>query len=196
MSNPVTIEDIYKLFQNSQELAENRAAEFDRRMTESRAEADRSMAKLEKTVERTTKAVEALTTRWGRFVEELVEPAVLRLFQEKGIDVKEVYPRARTKRQGFAMEIDILAVDDTELVLVECKSRLSKDDVDEFVEKLTRFKDAFPHYRNYQAYGAVAGIEINDGIDRYAYRQGLLVIKPSGDGVAIANDDDFRPVRW
>ena len=196
MSNPVTIEDIYKLFQNSQELAENRAAEFDRRMTESRAEADRSMAKLEKTVERTTKAVEALTTRWGRFVEELVEPAVLRLFQEKGIDVKEVYPRARTKRQGFAMEIDILAVDDTELVLVECKSRLSKDDVDEFVEKLTRFKDAFPHYRNYQAYGAVAGIEINDGIDRYAYRQGLFVIKPSGDGVAIANDDDFRPVRW
>ncbi|NUN66306.1 DUF3782 domain-containing protein [Pseudanabaena biceps] len=196
MSNLVTIDDIYKLFQNSQELAEKRAVEFDRRMAESRAEADRSMAKLERTVERTTKAVEALTTRWGRFVEELVEPAVLRLFQEKGIDVKEVYPRARTKRQGLAMEIDILAVDDTELVLVECKSRLSKDDVDEFVEKLTRFKDAFPHYRNYQAYGAVAGIEINEGIDRYAYRQGLFVIKPSGDGVVIANDDDFKPVAW
>ncbi len=37
-----------------------------------------------------------------------MEPAVLRLFQEKGIDVKEVHPRVRTKRQGFAMEIDIL----------------------------------------------------------------------------------------
>ena len=185
MSTPVTIDDIYKLFQASKE-------EYDRRA----AEADRRMVKLEKTVDRTSKAVEALTTRWGRFVEELVEPAVLRLFQEKGIDVKEVYPRARTKRQGFAMEIDILAVDDTELVLVECKSRLSKDDVDEFVEKLTRFKDAFPHYGNFKAYGAVAGIEINEGIDRYAYRQGLFVIKPSGDGVAIANDNDFKPVTW
>ena len=185
MSTPVTIDDIYKLFQASKE-------EYDRRA----AEADRRMIKLEKTVDRTSKAVEALTTRWGRFVEELVEPAVLRLFQEKGIDVKEVHPRARTKRQGFAMEIDILAVDDTELVLVECKSRLSKDDVDEFVEKLTRFKDSFPHYGNYKAYGAVAGIEINEGIDRYAYRQGLFVIKPSGDGVAIANDDDFKPVTW
>ena len=192
MSPPVTIDDIYKLFQASQEEYDRRAAEADRRA----AEADRSMARLEKTVDRTTKAVEALTTRWGRFVEELVEPAVLRLFQEKGIDVKEVYPRARTKRQGFAMEIDILAVDDTELVLVECKSRLSKDDVDEFVEKLTRFKDSFPHYRNFKAYGAVAGIEINEGIDRYAYRQGLFVIKPSGEGVAIANDDDFKPVTW
>ena len=192
MSTPVTIDDIYKLFQASKEEYDRRAAEADRRA----AEADRRMIKLEKTVDRTSKAVEALTTRWGRFVEELVEPAVLRLFQEKGIDVKEVHPRARTKRQGFAMEIDILAVDDTELVLVECKSRLSKDDVDEFVEKLSRFKDSFPHYDNYKAYGAVAGIEINEGIDRYAYRQGLFVIKPSGDGVAIANDDDFKPVTW
>ena len=196
MTKPVTIEDIYKLFQKSQE-------ENDRLFAESKAEANRrealaaiSLAKLERTVERTSKAVDALTTRWGRFVEELVEPAVLRLFQEKGIDVKEVYPRARTKRQGAAMEIDILAIDDTEIVLVECKSRLSKDDVDEFLEKLSRFKISFPHYKDYQAYGAVAGIEINEGIDRYAYQKGLFVIKPSGEVVAIANDQDFKPVTW
>lgn len=203
MSESITIEDIYKLFQKSQEEADRRAAEADRRvaeldrlMAESKVERDRSMASLERTVERTSKAVDALTTRWGRFVEELVEPAVLRIFQARGIDVKEVYPRARTKRQGVAMEIDILAVDDTELVLVECKSRLSKDDVDEFLDKLHRFKISFPHYQNYQVYGAVAGIEINEGIDRYAYRQGLFVIKPSGDGVAIANDETFRPLAY
>ncbi|TYT72039.1 DUF3782 domain-containing protein [Microcystis aeruginosa] len=160
------------------------------------AEAERSMAELKRTVERTSKAVDSLTTRWGRFVEELVEPAVLRLFQEKGIDIKEVYPRARVKRQGIAMEIDILGVDDTDLVVVECKSRLSQDDVDEFIEKLTRFKIAFPHYKNYQAYGAVAGIEINKGVDRYAYKKGLFVIKPSGDTVAIINDADFQPNTW
>lgn len=199
MSTPVTIEDIYKLFQKSQEKFELSVAEADRRSAEAErreALAAVSLAKLERTVERTSKAVDALTTRWGRFVEELVEPAVLRLFQEKGIDVKEVYPRARTKRQGAAMEIDILAIDDTEIVLVECKSRLSKDDVDEFLEKLSRFKISFPHYKDYQAYGAVAGIEINEGIDRYAYQKGLFVIKPSGEVVAIANDQDFKPVTW
>lgn len=214
MSEPVTIEDIYKLFQNSQEQADRRAAESkaeadrraaeaDRVMAEFKAEAalltaerEKSMAKLERTVERTSKAVDALTTRWGRFVEGLVEPAVLRLFQGRGIDVKEVYQRAQTKRQGVAMEIDILVVDDTELVLVECKSRLSKDDVDEFIEKLHRFKISFPHYQSYQVYGAVAGIEINEGIDRYAYRQGLFVIKPSGESVAIINDENFQPLAY
>ncbi|NCQ97414.1 MAG: DUF3782 domain-containing protein, partial [Microcystis aeruginosa W11-03] len=78
----------------------------------------------------------------------------------------------------------------------ECKSRLSKDDVDEFLEKLTRFKIAFPHYKNYQAYGAVAGIEIDEGIDRYAYNKELFVIKPSGDTVEIINDENFRPRTW
>ncbi|MBC1191557.1 DUF3782 domain-containing protein [Microcystis aeruginosa BLCCF108] len=182
---------------------DRRAAELERQAAEAKlesdrrsAEAERSMAELKRTVERTSKAVDSLTTRWGRFVEELVEPAVLRLFQEKGIDIKEVYPRARVKRQGIAMEIDILGVDDTDLVVVECKSRLSQDDVDEFIEKLTRFKIAFPHYQNYRAYGAVAGIEINEGIDRYAYRKGLFVIKPSGDTVAIINDADFQPNTW
>jgi len=182
---------------------ERRAAELERQAAEAKlerdrraAEADRSMAELKRTVERTSKAVDSLTTRWGRFVEELVEPAVLRLFQEKGIDIKEVYPRARVKRQGIAMEIDILGVDDTDLVVVECKSRLSQDDVDEFIEKLTRFKIAFPHYKNYRAYGAVAGIEINEGVDRYAYKKGLFVIKPSGDTVAIINDANFQPNTW
>ncbi|MEI6379778.1 MAG: DUF3782 domain-containing protein [Cyanobacteriota bacterium ELA615] len=210
MSKPVTIEDIYELFRASQAEAERRAVEIDRLFAESKAEderrkaeADRTMeelkrgiAKLEKTVERTSKAVDSLTTRWGRFVEELVEPAVIKLFQAKGIDVKEVHPRLESKRDEFSMEIDIMAVDETELVLVECKSRLSKDDVDEFLEKLPKFKLAFPHYKNYQVYGAVAGIEIDRGVDRYGYKKGLFVIKPSGDTVAIINKDGFRPEIW
>jgi len=211
MSKPITIEDIYELFRASQAEAERRAAEIDRLFAASKAEderrktederrkveADRSMAELKKTVERTSKAVDSLlTTRWGRFVEERVEPAVIRMFQARGIDVKEVYPRARSRRENIAMEIDILAVDETELVLVECKSKLSQEDVDEFLERLTKFKIAFPHFKNFKAYGAVAGIEINDGIDRYAYRKGLFVIKPSGDTVAIINDESFKPSSW
>ena len=171
------------------EEIQNYRAETERILAEAKLEHDRNIADLKR-------IVNSLTTRWGRFVEELVQPAVLRLFQEKGIDIKEIYPRARVKRQGIAMEIDVLAVDDTDVVLVECKSRLSKDDVDEFLEKLTRFKIAFPHYKNYQAYGAVAGIEIDEGIDRYAYNKGLFVIKPSGDTVEIINDENFRPRTW
>ena len=94
------------------------------------------------------------------------------------------------------MEIDILVVDETELVLVECKSHLTKEDVEYFLEKLERFKAAFPHYKDYHTYGAVAGIEVDQGIDRYAYKKGLFVIKPSGKTVEIINSDGFNPSTW
>lgn len=189
---PITIDDIYALFRTSQEELRISREEYDRRA----AKNDRSMDELKKSVAETTRAVNALTSRWGRFVEELVEPAVVRLFRERGIDVKEKHPRASVKRQGIAMEIDILVVDTTDVVLVECKSRLSTDDVNEFIEKLQKFKLAFPAYKNYQAYGAVAGIEINEGVDRYAYQKGLFVIRPSGDTVEIINDKKFKAMTW
>jgi hypothetical protein len=207
---PVTLEDIYALFRVSAEEFDRRIAEQERLAAAAKIESDlraaeenrravvaaRTLEEMKRSVAETTRTVNALTTRWGRFVEELVEPAVVRLFQERGIDVKEKHPRASVKRQGVAMEIDILVVDTTDVVLVECKSRLSKDDVDEFIEKLQKFKLAFPAYKNYQAYGAVAGIEINEGVDRYAYQKGLFVIRPSGDTVEIVNDEKFKAMTW
>jgi len=226
MSDSITIADIYKLFEQTNAALERSRAEFDRSMAESRAEfdrraaeakaeadrrtaefdrhaaeakaeADRNMASLERTVERTSKAVDGLTTRWGRFVEELVRPAVVRMFRDRGILITRSMERVRSPLSSRTpMEIDILGVNGMKVVAVECKSRLSKDDVDEMCDRLAKFKQAFPEYAQYALYGAVAGIEINDGVDVYAYRQGLFVIRSSGDSVEIANDDKFQPVDW
>jgi hypothetical protein len=204
MSDTVLIADIYKLFEKteaqfaeSQKEAERRNAEADRRSAEAdrrREEANRSMEELKKQVQETTKAVNNLTTPLCHFIEEMVEPAVVRLFLERGIDVTQTMSRLKSQRPGAAMEIDIVAVNGSELVAVECKSRLSKDDVNDFLARLQRFKVAFPQFREFRIYGAVAGIEIDHGIDAYAYRQGLFVIKQSGETVKIVNDAQFQPV--
>ncbi|MFQ4136023.1 hypothetical protein PGN35_006850 [Nodosilinea sp. PGN35] len=217
MAEPVTIADIYALFQASRAEDDRRAAEADRRMAALNAEADRRAAeadrraaeadrraaeadrrlqKLERIAANTSREVAGLTTRWGQFVENLVAPAVIRLFQERGIEVQELSRRMQSNRPGAEMEIDIFAVDGDVAVAVECKSRLSKQDVDDFLARLGRFRQAFPHYTGYQIYGAMAGIEIDKGIDRYAYQQGLFVIKQMGDTVAIANDTAFQPAAW
>ncbi len=203
MSNPITLEDFYKIFQESdrqreeterilRESFQRSQEEADRRA----AEADRTMEELKKVVANTSREVGNLTSRWAPFVENLVEPGIVRLFQARGIAVKETHSRIKSDRSTVAMEIDILAVDDNVAVAVEVKSRLSITDVDEFREKLSKFKQAFPAYKNYNIHGAVAGIEIDEGVDRYAYRQGLFVIKQSGETVEIANDETFKPKRW
>ncbi len=81
-------------------------------------------------------------------------------------------------------------------VAIEVKSRLSRQDVADFLARLGKFRQAFPHYADYAIYGAVAGIEIDEGVDRYAYQQGLFVIKQTGETVSIANDASLQPVAW
>jgi hypothetical protein len=194
MSQPITLEDIFQLFERQKEETERRAAEFERSLAASKAEADRRHAETERLIATTNAAVNSLTSRWGRFVEELVRPAVVRLFRAKGIDLKHTFLRACDEARQ--MEIDILGVNSTDVVLVECKSRLSHGDVDDFLTKLPLFKTAFPEFVAYRIYGAVAGIEIDQGVDRRAYQKGLFVIKPSGDTVAIVNDENFQPKTW
>jgi hypothetical protein len=103
MADPVTLQDIYDLFKASQadlqvsaaefdqRMAESKA-EFDRRMAESKAEADHRMERLEQLAANASREVSRLGDRWGLFVENIVAPAVLRLFQERGIEIQASLP--------------------------------------------------------------------------------------------------------
>jgi hypothetical protein len=210
MADPVTIQDIYDLFKASQadlqasrqefdrRMAESdrRAAEADRRAAEAKAEADRRMERLEELSANASREVGRLGDRWGTFVENMVEPAVLRLFQERGIEISRTFRWAKSTRPEARMEIDILAIDGDAAVAIEVKSRLAQPDVDDFCEKLQKFRLAFPEYASHQVYGAVAAIEFVQEIDRYAYRKGLFVIRQCGDSVELANDEGFQPRAW
>jgi hypothetical protein len=68
--------------------------------------------------------------------------------------------------------------------------------VKDHLERLREFKEFFPEYQEKKVLGAVAGIVIEDGADRYAYRQGLFVIGQTGDRVTILNDEKFIPRIW
>ena len=210
MSNPITLEDFYKLFQESErqrqeterilrESLERSREEFDRRLAEAdrrAAEAEQRLARTEAIAAQTNQAVNSLSSRWGHFVENLVAPAVLRLFQERGIPVQEVYQRVKSARGSQNLEIDILAVNDDVAVVVEVKSRLTQDYVRRFLRNLSRFKTAFPHYGNYRIYAAMAAIEIDRDVDTYAENQGLFVIEQSGDSVYISSTPNFTPRTW
>ena len=37
---------------------------------------------------------------------------------------------------------------------------------------------------------------INKGADKFAYRNGLFVLRQSGEIIEIANDESFRPKEW
>lgn len=187
-------------FQETERLMREQSQETERLMREQSQETDR---KIQKTMEENRRINRQLNQqignlggKWGLFVENLVAPACETIFLDWGIPVHRVSQRVRQRRNGDAMEIDVLVLNQNHVLAVEVKSTLSVDDVKDFAEKLSRFREFFPEYEQRQLYGAVAGIGLDLGADRYAYRQGLFVLVQSGETMAILNDRQFQPRNW
>ncbi len=176
----------------SSEETNQKMQETDRKMQET----DRQMKETDRKLKEVTTAIGRLGNRLGEFVEEMVRPAVVRLFQQRGIAVHQVFRGAYAERDGDAMEIDLLVVNSLDAVLVEVKSELKADDVKDHVSRLERFKKLFPQYAGFRVMGAVAGMVVPEAAARFAYRQGLFVLVQSGEAMTIGNDDDFTPGVW
>ena len=196
--NGIEIEELKKLSKET----DRQLKETDRQLKETDRQLKETDKKLEKYFRETDKKIKELTnlftTQWGRLIEALVEPGVLELFQKWGIKVKYTSRRIEIEDEmrRRIMEIDLFLENDVEGVIVEVKNFVKKEDVDELLEKLDRFKEVRPKYREYRLYGAIAGINFAKGVDKYAYRKGLFVLKSKGGLIEIANDEKFKPRVW
>jgi hypothetical protein len=125
-----------------------------------------------------------------------VHPAAVRLFQERGIDVHEVHRNVISNRDGEGIEVDLLVVNNTDIIAIECKSTLGIDDVNDHLERLGKLKRLLPAYSNKQVMGAVTAMIIPENVAQYAYRQGLYVIGQTGNQLVVRNDLKFKAKFW
>lgn len=201
-----TADDVWELLaelataqKETERILQEQSLETNRRMQETdrrMQETDRQMKETDRQIRQMSKEIGALGGRWGRFVENMVAPACETLFLNRGIPVHQVSQRVKKRLNGETLEIDVLVSNENHVLVVEVKSSLGVEDVKELIEDLKEFHQFFPEYNQKQLYGAVAGIEIEEGADKYAYRQGLFVLAQSGESVAILNDAKFQPKVW
>jgi hypothetical protein len=179
-------------FKETESLLRERDEKTDQQFKET----DRKIREVNKQISAVNKQIGDLGGKWGRFVENMVAPACETIFLKRGIPVHQVGQRIKKRLNGQTLEIDVLVTNADHVLVVEVKSSLGVDDVKALMEDLTQFRQFFPEYNQKQLYGAVAGIEIEEGADKYAYRQGLFVLAQAGETVAILNNSDFRPKNW
>ena len=191
-----TLDDVWRLFQETdrkfqetERLLKEQSQETDRLLKEQSQDTDRKIKEMAKTVDK-------LGNRLGDYIEDAVRPAAVRLFRDRGIEVHEVHQNISAQRSNEGIEVDLLVVNDSDVIAIECKSLLSVDDVNEHRERLDKFKRLLPSYAQKRVLGAVTAMVIPDNVAHYAYRQGFFVIGQSGEQLIIRNDDRFRPKAW
>lgn len=186
-------------FQETRQEIRQQSRETDRKIQETDRqiqETDRQIQETDRILKRVSKNLGDLGNRLGEFVEHMVTPALLRLFQAQGVDVHEVHSNVEAYRDGEGIEIDVLVVNDGDLVALECKSKLTLAHVDEHLARMEKLKRLLPAYRHHRALGAVAAMVVTESVKDYAIGQGLYVLYQSGENVEILSPEGFAPRVW
>ena len=181
------VRELFKETDRRSKETDRRSKETDRRSKET----DRQLKETDKQIKELSRL---FTGQWGKLIEALVEPGVKKLFVDRNIGVRETHRRVESVRNGSKMEVDLLLINDQDIVVIEVKTTLQVDDVREFVVDLQNFLEFFPRYKSYNIYGAIAALQMEEGADRFAYKQGLFVLKAGKENmVEMLNDLKFKP---
>ncbi len=185
-----------RILREQREEGERQRQEAARRFQETERILREQNDETNRTIREVNKQISNLGGKWGRFVENMVAPACETLFLDRGIPVHRVSQRVKNHLDGRTLEIDVLVTNEHHVLVVEVKSSLGVENVKELMEDLAEFREFFPEYNHKQLYGAVAGIDIEEGADKYAHRQGLYVLAQAGESIKILNDDSFQSKAW
>ena len=188
---------ILKEVSKNQKETSRKIAETNQQMKELSAEASQKIKELSVEVKETNqglkKAKELFETQWGRLMESLVEGDLLRILNETGIDVKNTYMNVKSDFGEDQYEYDIVAGNGEEAVVVEVKTTLRVKHIKFFLEDLKKFSRRLSVYKGKMIYGAVAYLRSEEEANKYAEKQGLFVIRATGDSASLINKKDFKP---
>ena len=189
-------------------IIKENARETDRIIKENARETDRLVKETSRLVKETSQQMKEtdrrldkslnrmqgrFDNRWGDFMESLVEGDLVALLQRRDILVDRIHPRPYGKRNGEDFEFDIVAINGAEVVVVEVKTTLCAADIKHFLKKLLKYTYYEPEHRGKTIYGAMAYLKTSKAAKTHAERQGLFVIRATGDSASIVNEEGFVP---
>ncbi|NCA84011.1 MAG: hypothetical protein EOM83_00375 [Clostridia bacterium] len=160
-------------------------------------ETDKKFQETDKQFKETDQKIKELsalfTSQWGKLIESLVEGDLVNLLNQRGIRVESTLQRRKGNFNGENFEFDIIAINSHEIVIVEVKTTLRVNDVEDFHKKVWKAKRYMPEYADKKIYGGVAFITADSASDRMAEKIGFFVIRATGNSSSIINTKDFKP---
>ena len=143
-----------------------------------------------------TRAISELNGTWKRFSEKIIFDNIENTLNALGFKDFSVRRNVKSTINSKHMEIDILAVGEDYVLVMEVKTTLKVEHVKRFVKKLKdKFLSFFPEFKGrYKVYGVVIGINLQEGVDEFAIKNGLLVFRYKDKSeVEVLNPERFKP---
>ena len=153
---------------------------------------------LKKSIKDFNKRFGYINNRFGDLVECIVSPKILNKFKDLGLEFETAASnfKVRDHKNKIYFEIDVFLQNTTAAMLVEIKTELKIEYINEHIarlEKMRRYADLHKESEPKTPrvfLGAVAGIVVSSDVKKYALENGLYLIEPSGEELNITPPDN------
>ena len=193
-NNPPTFESVWAMMQdNAVQMKEFR---------ESQKETDRQIKETERVMkegkEDFNRRLGSLTNLFGDFTVGMIVPKI----REKFMELDLVFLKSSSNvdvndnKNKIAFEIDILLENGEKAMLIEVKTKLTKERINKHIkrlEKMRKYADLHGDKRTFL--GAVAGFSVAKEVREKALSQGFYLIEPDGENFNITSPDG-KPTEW
>ena len=157
------------------------------------------MKKTDRQLKKNAKQMGDLHNRFGEIAEHLVAPRIHARFNEMGHHFEEVAPGGLKiiENDKTKTEIDLLLQNNTTVMAVEVKAKVTVKDVEHHIKRLEILRNHRRKVNDHRKIqGAIAGAIFGSAEKKAVMEAGLYVIEQSGDTMKIEMPDDFVPREW
>jgi len=206
--NPPSFESVWAILdrvaERQEELAKQQKEVFRgfEELKETQKETALQTKETERILKESKKALDiqigSLTNLFGDFTLGMVAPKLRDKFSDIGLVFLESSPNVDVtdKVNKISLEIDIFLRNSDKAMLVEVKTKLTKERITKHIERLEKMrKYADLHGDKRTFLGAVAGFAISDEVRKTALEEGLYVIEPDGENFNVTPPND-KPKEW
>jgi hypothetical protein len=171
---------------------EEKRAEERRKTEEELAEERR---KTERVVRQVNKQLGELGNKFGSFTEGMAFPSMEKILRNR-FKMDIVTLRAKSRQNGHSIEIDVMAYDNgsrNEVYLVEVKSHLTRESIDQMLETIEHFPKFFGAHGHRMIYGIIAAVDIPDNLRAEVLKKGLYLARIHDGEFELLTPKNFKP---
>jgi hypothetical protein len=175
--------------------AEERRKETNRELKEIHDRVAREQEETARQLRELGKQLGGLGDKFGSYTEGLALPAMTKILTQR-FHMDVVAARARSQRNGRSYEVDVLAYSESgidEVYIVEVKSHLREEALDQMKKNLGEFHEFFPGHRNKKVYGILAAVEAPEPVRQKVLREGIYLARIHDGQFELQVPEGFQP---
>ncbi len=163
-----------------------RMRESAQRMRESKEETDKQLREL-------GKQIGGLGQKFGSFTEGMAYPSMQKLLRNR-FKMELISPRVVKRKADKWIELDVMAYANThvnEVYIVEVKSHLRKEGLEQTKKILEQFYEFFPEHKDKKVYGIIAAVDVSEKLKQEVLNEGIYLARIHEDQFELDVTEDF-----